>query len=1381
MDFGAVTAKKFSNGCNAPGKSAYDGVFASPVKFRAPSLSSSFQDYCEIFGGSEASIGSSIPVLEVPELNETKILHDVQRSRLDYSKVFGGFGNLDTAVPYEELFAESSKKDSFSKGASSPVKGGNLSSKDDSSNCSKQVPLVSQETSYGAKKINMSYHKINQGSESRKSGTTHIAQLHAVPAYTCLVEEVNPLKTNRDDQSIPELQHAYPRSDCAEGITEREHCTKSVNDPSPFNSRKESSKGGIGFQDRSGSINMFFDASEVSHGSDSAKKQSSNGGIKVHERSDSIGVFLNVCEPNHGSDGTDYIKEPKFQTMVGNLDDHGDAVRSVAAQCQASASEAPAGADSPGHLDDMIDSSSEAAASVAALRKAIEEAQERLKVAKDLMKRKKEGFPNRIKRRHNNDLKAEGKKEDKFVHKTMGPKGTSLGQTYVEMDVLPQNASVTGKPMMRKKQVTLDLRSEEMVAAKEAVRGPEKLESTLAGHSKGEEVGHKEAAHEQTLFESKVAENNKEVLYTVDDYHWYEKKAGKNAIEKQKESHRATEVVEGPCEPEASEEKVSADDEAGHYEELVDKKTFMSEELVDDTKLAQETLDSGGEEKNLKVEDELVIDNKVAPFLEQEDPERKIGEEGLSIEDEKKNNCKSEDEKKVEGPCELEECSRNLRDHKEFIELKKNVTQEEIESEEKVESFSHLKEFELSEDMKSIENGKLFNIHHLDLISMERQMENWSCVEEGKKMDKAVVLTLNQETEHHYQRDRGENRFGNIHMQEIVEDILGHSDDEEGFHDVMSEDSDSDRNEQVEDAKEYEKEIKGAIYLTEETEKHSSESIKISKVIDNGPNYEEKKNEEADRTTEICPNNDLDGDNLRKIEVAADATVECVKTPEVTPEEYSLSGLDKILVASNASPQHEEKCNEPERLHVINNLGEKLELRSTLAQGAFQLNETMNQMQYANETVSFDSVTTNIGDPHEKVEHPSDCWKEAEDNCNVAMPVEEPSPELGDFCEYMKEDQDGVKANIDENQCSSSYVEILLDNESNTEAFQAPLMPERKSSTFDFKETEHSNLKKNYEAALTMEEKKADEASQKAEMDTNHLKKNEGAKEKQREKEKIAVERAIREARERAFAEARERAAMERAAAEARRKNVSDGRERLVKTTGQANEKTSTERAAMEAKLKAERAAVERATAEARGRALERALSEKAASESRDKSDKFFTEKSFGASRDNGMKTNFHSKSFSYGDTFDGANGDSAQRCKARSERHQRIGERVAKALAEKNARDRLVQKEQEERNRVAEGLDGDVKRWSSGKEGNLRALLSTLQYILGPDSGWQPIHLTDIVNARAVKKVYRKATLFVHPDKLQQRGASIQQKYICEKVFDLLKEAWNKFNMEER
>jgi hypothetical protein len=41
---------------------------------------------------------------------------------------------------------------------------------------------------------------------------------------------------------------------------------------------------------------------------------------------------------------------------------------------------------------------------------------------------------------------------------------------------------------------------------------------------------------------------------------------------------------------------------------------------------------------------------------------------------------------------------------------------------------------------------------------------------------------------------------------------------------------------------------------------------------------------------------------------------------------------------------------------------------------------------------------------------------------------------------------------------------------------------------------------------------------------------------------------------------------------------------------------------------------------------------------------------------------------------------------------------------------------------------------------------------------------------AAAVKKEYRKATLCIHPDKVQQKGANLQQKYIAEKVFDLLK-----------
>nr|KYP38410.1 UBA domain-containing protein 7 [Cajanus cajan] len=147
---------------------------------------------------------------------------------------------------------------------------------------------------------------------------------------------------------------------------------------------------------------------------------------------------------------------------------------------------------------------------------------------------------------------------------------------------------------------------------------------------------------------------------------------------------------------------------------------------------------------------------------------------------------------------------------------------------------------------------------------------------------------------------------------------------------------------------------------------------------------------------------------------------------------------------------------------------------------------------------------------------------------------------------------------------------------------------------------------------------------------------------------------------------------------------------------------------------------------------------------------------------------------------FQEVEGESEERRRARLERHQRAQERAQKALAEKNQRDLQTQREQAERNRIGETLDFEIKRWAAGKEGNLRALLSTLQYVLWPECGWQPVSLTDLITAASVKKAYRKATLCIHPDKVQQKGANLQQKYVAEKVFDLLKEAWNKFNSEE-
>ncbi|KAI5020560.1 hypothetical protein ZWY2020_045448 [Hordeum vulgare] len=328
--------------------------------------------------------------------------------------------------------------------------------------------------------------------------------------------------------------------------------------------------------------------------------------------------------------------------------------------------------------------------------------------------------------------------------------------------------------------------------------------------------------------------------------------------------------------------------------------------------------------------------------------------------------------------------------------------------------------------------------------------------------------------------------------------------------------------------------------------------------------------------------------------------------------------------------------------------------------------------------------------------------------------------------------------------------------------------------------------KKDKEASWRLEEAKErqkilEKERENAEVsERKKLEEEEREREKEREKDKLAVERAtreaqaveraIREAHERSFNEAREKAekmALERIAAARQRAS--------------AEARLKEERANSEARIKAERAAVERATAEARERAIKKAKAEKAAAEARERREQIRSsskdvrqDNQFQRATSSGFVRNTDSSSKV-------VDSESALRHKARIERHQRTTERVSKALAEKNMRDLMAQREQAEKHRLADFLDPEVKRWSNGKEGNLRALLSTLQYILGADSGWQPVPLTDLITAAAVKKAYRKATLCVHPDKVQQRGATIRQKYICEKVFDLLKDAWNKFTSEER
>lgn len=92
------------------------------------------------------------------------------------------------------------------------------------------------------------------------------------------------------------------------------------------------------------------------------------------------------------------------------------------------------------------------------------------------------------------------------------------------------------------------------------------------------------------------------------------------------------------------------------------------------------------------------------------------------------------------------------------------------------------------------------------------------------------------------------------------------------------------------------------------------------------------------------------------------------------------------------------------------------------------------------------------------------------------------------------------------------------------------------------------------------------------------------------------------------------------------------------------------------------------------------------------------------------------------------------------------------------------------------EALNEDIRLWSGGKEANIRLLLSTLHQILWPNSGWYEVAVVNLKETSQVKKAYQKARLCLHPDKLQQRGATLAQKYVAQKVFSILQDAWATF-----
>ncbi|CAF2538541.1 unnamed protein product [Rotaria sp. Silwood2] len=85
------------------------------------------------------------------------------------------------------------------------------------------------------------------------------------------------------------------------------------------------------------------------------------------------------------------------------------------------------------------------------------------------------------------------------------------------------------------------------------------------------------------------------------------------------------------------------------------------------------------------------------------------------------------------------------------------------------------------------------------------------------------------------------------------------------------------------------------------------------------------------------------------------------------------------------------------------------------------------------------------------------------------------------------------------------------------------------------------------------------------------------------------------------------------------------------------------------------------------------------------------------------------------------------------------------------------------------------VREWTEGKKRNIRALLCSLTNVTWPECKWTGCQLNELITHEQVKKVYRKAVLHIHPDKL--RGDPNEP--LAKLIFVELNEAWSQFEQE--
>ena len=917
------------------------------------------------------------------------------------------------------------------------------------------------------------------------------------------------------------------------------------------------------------------------------------------------------------------------------------------------------GVHSPPYFDEEIDRNSVAATSAAALTKAIEEAQARIKMAKELLERKKAGIQNRVKLNFNDGVKPEESEEDKIAYKVNRSRKKKSQELCEEVDVPLHVSAGREKNPVGPFQVTADQEvREEVKLSKEIEREmPWKEISSQADHRREEaEV-------------SEAAEHFYEVENT--DEHW--STATEVDIPSPVSAVTRNQNAMGPGqvtgEFDEVQKFVTRAEEATRetlWNDLKSSQVNHRQEQADLVEAAEQFYEVENPDKNWATSLEFEDINMVQSLDEEELKEKKIAEELFEKPQQCVEGLKPAEEKDypeimtsngisgasdfgiggVKSMPDVEVFDLERSDQKQRDSLTKG------ENEKIVQAFYENDQCETkqTEFLELIKDDKKIRIWGLeDVKHMKKQSSAWEWVEASKPEE------LEKEQNNAYSIDDTEHRFVNrASWKEIIEETLNELHLGKKIERILANDGESEGNENRGEAGGSEKILEGDASQKEENESREEETCqrvetgRMETRIDPSPGDEEKLNtdleQQCNQGTNLGPADDLpeqdESDDMSKNQKPA-LNAENFETVEVSEEVPACEESGSTPEVSDAFLEFNESGNELESLEEEYDM-EDGDVGETdgFPQG-LELTKIMKPVEDMTENGFLDKDDTeNVGrvdmnfvqnpddqharqfelvcNPRQEVEElASKMEKVKEDNESEVSVSQEDGERNTDCCDEQRSVDKGItmKASQLSDTSEREGENIALNEEprrsSSTEKDQECREETPISESAEEKEKSHQETlpsksvetsEENHRPTVTLKACETNDSLQKeVELEREHLRKIDEAKEKvrEREKERIVVERAIREARERAFAEARERAAAERAASGARQRATAEARERVGKTSAEPNNKSVAEKASMEAKLKAERAAVERATAEARERALEKAMSGKFASEGR--------------------------------------------------------------------------------------------------------------------------------------------------------------------------------------